>query len=242
MGGDVITNANLQSNMPAGFKFILDGTSLYPGNAIFGGSSTIAKANLSSKGWGGNTMYQGKRYDSVYFNSIVPTAVVFNNLPAVISNSDLSGGTVSPDGYFWFKAPASLTLSGDVTITGTRKIILFVEGTDFNVNGKINIQTKGQGFFMAIVSGNINVNSALTGNPTLEGIYEADGNITTGSSANSLYVRGNLTSWGSVSFQRNLGAGNNAAPAETIEYAPDLTMLFPRSLIEDRVGWQEVLP
>ncbi len=116
---------------------------------------------------------------------------------------------------------------------------------NLTLNGKINIQTKGQGFFMAIVSGNINVAGTVTagaGLPALEGIYESDGVFDTGVSASNLYVRGTVVGWGGVNLKRDLGAGNSANPAETFEFAPDITMLYPRDLVQDKLGWKEVAP
>ncbi|HSX49032.1 MAG TPA: Ig-like domain-containing protein [Candidatus Saccharimonadales bacterium] len=242
-GGDVITNSSIRSTVVAGAKFLLDGAGGYPGNTLLGGNMNLTNANVSSKGWNGATTYTGKTYNYPYFTGIVPGTVTMNNLGGIATQADFSAGFAS-DGYYWYNAAGNLTINGDVLISGNRKVILFVNG-NLTLNGKINIQNKGQGFFMAIVSGNINVAGTVTaaaGLPALEGIYESDGVFDTGVSASNLYVRGTVVGWGGVNLKRDLGAGNSANPAETFEFAPDITMLYPRDLVQDKLGWKEVAP
>jgi hypothetical protein len=241
-GGDVVTNQNLQSNVGAGNTFMLNGTGGFPGNTTYGASTTLTKANVSTKGWLGNLAYKGKTYNSTYFNNLASATVNFNSLPAVIGQSDFDTGTISSDGYYYYKASGNLTVNSKITINGNRKIVLFVLGGNLIVNNNINITNHGSGFFMAVVSGNINISPSVASasGPALEGIYEADGVIDTGSGANVLPIRGTLVGWSGVSFNRNLA--NNTPPAETVEYDPMLTLLFPRTLIQDNVSWQEVLP
>ncbi len=249
IGGDAVTNGVLQSNIPATCVlpgcnpyFILDGTAGgIPGNAIFGGTTNLMTLNVSSKGWLGNTLYMGRTYDSTYFTNLIPTSVSFNTVGPNAAQADFDGGVAS-NGYYWYKSNGNLTLTGNVTITGNRKVILFVDGGDFNINGKINIQTKGSGFFMAIVSGNINVGNSVTGVPSIEGLFVSDGTFSTGTGNLPLTVRGTVVGWGGVNLQRDLGVGNNTAPAETFEYAPDFIVLYPRDLVQDRINWQEVIP
>jgi hypothetical protein len=241
-GGDAVTNQNLQSNVPAGQFFMLNGLGGFPGNSTFGSSTNLTKVNVSKSGWLGNTTYKGKTFDSTYFNNLASSTVTFNNLPAVVGQSDFDTGTASSDGYYYYKANGSLTINSKININGNRKIVLFVLGGNLTINNNINITNPGSGFFLTVVSGNINISPlvASVSGPALEGIYEADGVIDTGSGANVLPIRGTLVGWSGISFNRNLV--NNTPPAETVEYDPVLTLLFPRALIQDNVSWQEVLP
>lgn len=249
VGGDAITNGALQSNIPVTCvlpgcnpRFILDGTAgAIPGNAIFGGTTTLTTPNVSSKGWLGNSSYLGRKYDSAYFTNLIPTSVSFNRVGPNATQADFDGGVAS-NGYYWYRSTGNLTLTGNITINGNRKVVLFVDGGDFNINGKINIQTRGSGFFMAIVAGNINVGSSVTGAPSIEGLFVSDGSFSTGTGNLPLAVRGTVVGWGGVSLQRDLGVGNNTGPAETFEYGPDLVLLYPRDLVQDRINWQEVIP
>jgi hypothetical protein len=249
IGGNAITNGSLNSTIPAACTLPacnplldLNGTWNYPGNIIYGIGTNLTKANASSKGWNTNSKYLGKVYDYNYFINLVPSTIVFNsNLPAVIAQANFDSGVAAADGYIWLKAPQNTTINSNILISGNKKVILFVNG-DLTINGKINIQNHGQGFLMIIVTGNINVNSAVTGtaaSPAIEGIYETDKNFDMGGGVNGIYVRGTIVSYGSVVLNRNVGTVN---PSESVEYDPALTILFPRSLVQDTYGWSEVLP
>ncbi|CAN5345050.1 hypothetical protein BH10PAT1_BH10PAT1_5850 [soil metagenome] len=250
-GGDVVTNGDLQSEVTATSPFILDSVGGWPGNVLYGNNFNVF--NISSQNWIAKSSYLGKTYDSTYFNNLIPGNVVFNNLSPTAGNSDFSSGSISPDGYYWYKTTGDLTTNSDITIVGNRKVILFVQGGNFNINNKINIQTHGSGYFMAIVgkdsngnNGNIIVGPGVTAAtataPAIEGVYEADNLFDTGNSNVNLYIRGTVVAWGSVNLQRSLKASNATLPAESIEYDPALIMLFPRSLVQDNITWKEVIP
>ncbi len=246
IGGNLITNGSVQSKVPAGLKFGLDGPGGFPGNVLYGGSLTgLNTANISSKGWSAKSTYLGRTYDYNYFNSIIPGSVAFNNLGAVASQTDFDSGAPS-DGYYWYKATGNsgnLVINSNIVITGNRKVILFVPG-NLTLNGRINIQTKGQGFFMVVVGGSINVQANLNNgvNPAIEGIFISSGNFDTGVGNTTLYVRGNVVAYGGLSLKRSLLANNSVNSAEQFEFAPDLVMLFPADLNPNKLGWKEVVP
>ncbi len=239
-GGDVITNGNLQSKVPAGQVFNADGSWGYPGNNMFGGTSTLNNGNASTQGWLGDINYQGKVYDSAYFNNILPSTIAVNSLPSVAAQSDFDGGTVASDGYKWFRVNGNLTTNGNISIGGSNKIVLFVTG-NLTINGNLTVANNGQGFFMTIVGGDINVAPGVTAGAStaLEGIFESDGDFNLGGGTNQLHIRGSVVAYGNVVLNRNTGL---VAPSEIFEYAPDLIMLFPRSLVQDTFGWEEVVP
>ena len=242
IGGNLITNGSITSKAPSGIKAILDGAGGFPGDALYGGSVSPSGANLSSKGWNGKSTYQGKTFDYAYFNSIIPGSATLNSLGSVAGNAELASGTAS-NGYYWYQANGDLTTSGDILISGNRKVILYVNG-NLNINGKINIQTPGSGFFMAIVSGNINVGGTVTAatGPALEGIYISSGSFDSGTGNTQLYVRGSVVAYGGISMRRNLAQANATTPGEKFEYAPDLIMLFPPDLAYTKKIYNEAIP
>lgn len=242
VGGNLITNNSIFATLPAGATIMSNGAGGFPGNGIYGQSTNLTNANFSSKGWNTKTAPAGKSYDYSYFVSQIPSNATINALGSTAGQSNFGGGNVSSDGYYWFKANGDLTITNDITIAGSRKIILFVAG-NLTINGRINVATKGQGFFMAIVNGGINVAGTVTNgvNPALEGIFVSSG-FNSGNSANRLYIRGTVVNYGTLTLARDLGASNSTNPAETFEFAPDLVLLFPQDLTPVRATWKEVIP
>ncbi len=125
------------------------------------------------------------------------------------------------------------------------------EGTDVNINGKINVDN-GLGFFGLFVGkntsgakGNININPEIgdSGNSAhLEGIYFADGVIATGVGEKRLFVRGSFVGSSGFSLGRTYPGTTDGKSAEYFKYAPDQIMLFPEMLKRERFKWQEVAP
>ena len=93
-------------------------------------------------------------------------------------------------------------------------MILLVDSANFNIGGNINL-TRGRGFFMVIVRGNIAVAPTVGGapgqSPNLEGLYLADGTVSSGAGANQLYVRGSVVGYGGVNMQRNLAGPSRSS-------------------------------
>jgi len=172
--------------------------------------------------------------------------------PGVLIDSPaLSNYGVSPiDGYKYIFVDGDAT-TGTLSL-GSDKVVIFVNG-NLSITGNINL-TPGSGFFAAFVKRNITIFPSVSSSssPALEGIFFADGNISTGTSKpnpdNQLYVRGSLISLsGRVNLQRDLDPArstgqNNTKPAEYIEFSPDLIVNFPLQLMRSGVLFEEVAP
>ena len=89
-----------------------------------------------------------------------------------------------------------------------------------------------------IVSGNINIAQTVN---NIYGLFYAEGEISTGSSSNPLYVFGSLLG-GSFNLipGRNLGADNATSPAEQIIYMPKYYLTLKDFLGHSQVSWKEV--
>lgn len=236
--------SNLAFDMPP----LLTG---YPGVAMYSGnydftSDSATQGSPSEKGWLVNSTYDGKDYTGQYFLDNLSTGIVFNNLPAgVVDGATLGGGgQVSPDGFYWYKSAGSLTINNPTIIGGTRKVVLLVQGGSLTLNGNITITNPGQGTFIALATsagggGGMTINPAVT---TLNGIFFADGGVTTGVGSTQLNVVGSVVAHGGITLQRDLGAGNSNSAAEVFTFDPRLTLLFPNSLSIHRVRWKEIQP
>lgn len=257
--GDVITNGKVVSSIPSTCatpgctpNFDLDGAGGYPGVVAAGSSSPSVfsspggSGRVSSKGWFANSSYLGKTYNYSFFEGLIPSTVSINDIPTdtIDGNYFQTNGTPQ-NNFVWFRRNGNLTITGNVNVNATRKVILLVKGGDLTVNSQIRLKKTGDGFFMAAVNGSINFDSSLTGSgnqPAVEGLFLADNQIRTGVGNQQFYIRGALAGLGGVVLQRDLQANNANTPAELIEYAPDLIFAYPRDLTRTRVVWREVAP
>ena len=274
---DVITNGSLISLIPGSCSgscsplFILNGGGGYPGVALYGGTydfsaSTTSQGTglVSSTNWLANSIYLGRTYDYSYFARQIAADVPLTEINQSSASCDGSGCTVNGGffnsggtpkrGYTWYHFNGSLgdlTISGNVNLNGSRKVMLLVEGANLNITGRINIAQPGNGFFMVAVGkkvdgtkGDILVDPSVShpNQPALEGIYFADGKFKTGAGSDRLYVRGAVTAWGGMVLQRDLGVNNSNTPAEFFEYAPELRLSFPREFSRSGIVWREVAP
>ncbi|MBI2405737.1 hypothetical protein HYV21_01665 [Candidatus Microgenomates bacterium] len=262
MDGDMLSSGNIRSLIPQQCvdspscveEFSLAGTGGYPGVVAYGGgSATFTPGVVSNKGWLVNSGYYGRRYDYSWFAKLAPPEV-FTDPSSVITDSQINGGNLvsgyASGGYVWRYRNGDLTVNGTANL-GNRKVILFVNG-NLNLNGNVTL-TDGEGFFMAINSGNIQVSPSVShpNQPALEGFFVSDGTFSTGTQAptpdNRLYIRGSIAAWSGVALQRNLDpnrttGGNNTTPGELIEFPPDIIFTFPRQLAREGIIWREVAP
>jgi hypothetical protein len=151
------------------------------------------------------------------------------------------------NGYYWLYTQNDLSISS--LNIGSNKVVIFTDG-NVTING--NITLGGQGFFAIFARGNITISTSVgtqlgSRNPSLEGIFFAQGNINTGASTSPLIVRGSLVGLGRIDLNRNLDpqmqtGANNIQPAEYVEFAPDLILNFPPDLLRSGLMWEEVAP
>jgi hypothetical protein len=234
----------------AGTFFGTVGPGGFPGVSSYGGTTNLTGANVSSTGWLANSMVTNSRvYNYAYFTNQIPSDIlsIINGVDIVdVSGSLTTGGTADDNDYFWYKYDGIVNGGQPLTIPatniGTRKVILLVDNADVNITGNINL-TDGQGFFMAIVRGSINVDPTVGGGatPNLEGLYFADNTFTDGVGDTQLKTRGSIVSNGGISMRRDLGA-DNTPPSEIFEYAPDQIILFPEIIGTRKMEWKEVAP
>ncbi len=256
-GGDILSRSSILSNIPVSTCTEPDGSackliSIYqdlyepiPGIAI---SRTVPQTGggvISSTLWNAQSYLMPNLYNYAKLLSRVPNYVVRNNLssPYTFDQSVVNSGTQSDDSYFWYFADSDVNTAGDID-TDDKKVILFVNG-NLNIEGKVNLNAGNiyrKGFFIAIVSGSVIINSSVGGvtPPALEGIYVIGGSFNTGSGNNQLRIRGSVTANG-LSLQRVL-VDNSATPAVIFDYAPDQALLYPASLGEYDLSWKEVAP
>lgn len=250
--GDVTAKGNISSRVPAGNFFEVAGGGGYPGIPVSNGQANFESGSVSSKGWlVANTTTLGKNFDSQWFKGRVPEDVVFNQIPTnlVEGNFFTSGGQESY-GYYWYRFDGSasnldLTINNPINL-GSRKVILFVDSANLYLNGNINL-TDGQGFFLAVVGKNAAGNKGNlfigSGVGEIEGLFVADSTVRTGAGSSQLRVRGAITAYLGIFFERDLGGlANNTTPAEIFEYAPDLVILYPPKLSYYHIRWKEVAP
>ena len=266
---DVITNGDVVSPIPGTCSlplcnpvFAVQGPGNSPGVPLYAGNydfnSGVGQGTVSDSppwGWHANSNYSATTdYNYAFFYRLVPGDTVRNNIatpvidPNTLKNLADVPANVSPDGYMWAFRTGDLTIRGESTL-GARKIILFVDGNltigDGTGTGTIDLTT-GQGFFMAIASGNITVYKDVNnppGSEDLEGLYVANGDFITSSDGDDeqLNIRGMVAAYNTVSLGRNL-ADNTQKPSEIFTYAPDLLFNYPASLTLKRTRWKEITP
>lgn len=246
--GDVQTNGDLYLSVPTGLYFGLPGLGGFPGVAKYGGSTSLSSAKVSAKGWLANSSYtppNNRVQNYAYFRRLVPSDVALNPVSLFPS-----GGTASY-GYYWYEYDASVTgldlsITSPIALPDGRKVILLVTGADLNIEESITY-SPGRSIFVALADHNINIDPLVGGavdpNFDLMGFFLADGNISTGVSANPLHVKGSVAALGGLNLQRNLGASLNPTTAsEVFEYDPASAFLFPPKLSIEKTRWKEVAP
>ena len=234
--GDVTTNGDISSTVPVTKLFDIVGLGGYPGVPVYGGNLSVGTGAISTTQWSANTTtIQSRIFNYSYFKNLIPDDIIVNDINNLTSGS---GATADEDGYEWYKITGNLDTVGNIDL-GTRKVILLIESGNLNIGGKINL-TDNSGFFGAFVNGSIAIDPAVTGSPSIEGIYLADSNFSTGAGSVPLHVRGSVAVYGSTNLQRDLV--DDASPAELFEFAPDQMFLFPESLAFRRIKWAEIAP
>lgn len=275
--GDVVARGNLTSRIPLACNaavgcnpaFNLKGPGGFPGLPIYSGATydfadSTASLGIPAEGtipWISQSNYASgvNNYSYASFVRQLPPSILAGMTTLASGNIDAStfAGASDTD-YSWYKVVGNAIVTGDIVITGSKKVILLVEGGNLTVNGKIDIQSPGSGFFMTLVGkdasnnrGNLTVNAgnaaAATTATLLEGVFFAEGTVSSGTRGtrndSAFKIRGSVASLTGVSLLRDLGdVGNINTAGDTVEYAPEISMMIPKELLRDRVTWQEVAP
>jgi hypothetical protein len=233
----VTATGDIVSKMPGGLYFDTIGSGGFPGVPVYRDQIAVTPGTISSTLWSANTSTSLPRiFDYSYFENLIPDDTVINDVSKLTTGV---GVTLDANGYEWYKITGNIDTVGNIDF-GSRKVILFVKTGNFNINGKINLNDNS-GFFGVFVNGNISVAGTVTGSPSIEGMYIADTDFSTGLGTLQLHVRGSVASYGGITLQRDL-PDDTVNPAELFEFAPDQVMLFPQKLMYKRTKWAEVAP
>lgn len=266
---DITTNGDLGSQIPGTCTLPacnpvlgLEGTGGFPGVPSYGGATADFEDGVGTGSaaevpynWLANSRYNGRTFDYSYFERQIPDDVILNEVTPPVTGGTFNSGGSPSRGYVWYHwngaTLGDLTINGNVNLVGSRKAVLLVEGADLLINGRINFQSPGSGFFMAVVGkdanglkGNIFVDPSVS-HPTqveIEGVFLAEGEFRSGAGTDQLHVRGSVVAYDGVVLQRDLGGNNGDTPAELFEYAPDIIATFPRVFTQRRIRWKEVAP
>ncbi|QQS39363.1 hypothetical protein IPM62_02005 [Candidatus Woesebacteria bacterium] len=253
IGGSIMAKGNILSiispttcTLPAcNPVLITDGASI-PGIAVSTNTINPNPPNVSSHNRQvENTFLASDEYNYAFFENRLSGEIKSGR--TIVTNTVAANGLNSGaliNGYRWLYSDGPLSIDG-VQNLGDNKVVLFVNG-NLTLREKINFND-GSGFFMAVVNGNIVIDTAFAGaasEPELEGIFYAEGNFNTdatlGTLDEQLLVRGTVVA-NTFSLNRELSI-NTFTPAEVFEFAPDVIINYPRNLRVKQVTWREVAP
>jgi len=250
LGSGAYFNGSVNSLIPTSTAtdplFVLDNAEGFPGIAVYANGTIDFEAgsgdgsgNVSSTNWLAQSGYSGRSYTYEYLESLIPDSTSINTISGGIAGqATFNNAAADSDGYTWIRHNGDLTISGDITLSGNKKVVLIVENGSLIINGNITRNSVQNDFFMAIVQNNISVNGSVA---NLEGIYFADDQFSSGSSNNQLVVNGSVSA-NSFNLQRDLEAGNSTTPAELFEFDPNIYANYPSTLNPASVIWREVAP
>ncbi|MDZ4246168.1 MAG: hypothetical protein U1D67_03505, partial [Dehalococcoidia bacterium] len=263
MGGDVFASGgDIDNRIPGGAVypyFSLDKDNIpgyppYPGVVLTSGTADFGPNfnkydAVSSRKWlvEGESYSFTERYDYNYLYRRISGSETINSL----ENTPTSPRWRGLNGSFLVTGDLTV-LSGTVVVggnSGTEKVVVFVTG-DLTINGKIKRGASGpqKNFVAFIVQGNINIDGGVyddPGAPAIEGIYLANGKISTGNNPadpRQLYARGLFIAWDGFDFQRTYRGPGESQPAEVFEYDVDLVMDAPGGFLNTPLVWTEIAP
>jgi hypothetical protein len=247
-GGDVVTGGDAYTDVPVACSNIASCDSDVisdpvndPGVLQYLGSLFYGDGQVSSTNWASNSL-NTEILNFEYFDRRMPT-VNPTPISGSVNASTLASGGANYQGYSFFESPGDLTLTNNLSLGAGNKVILIVNG-NLTINADLGL-LDGRAFLLIVVDGNITIDPSLGGDPgpDLEGIYVADGQISTGETNTQLVVRGAMidNSVAGINLQRDLD-DNSETPAERFIFAPDQMFAFPSFFSGRAIEWKEVAP
>lgn len=250
--GDAMCIGNISSDIPATATdpyFMSHDVGDLAGIPIYSGSINTGSGEVSDSpappGW----RAEGAAYSSVpkdyqYFWNRVQSSITPEGLGATVDAAYLRANGAVSGGYRWFQRTGDLDLTGgDIQ---DQKVIVFVDG-NLTISDNLNL-TNGLGFLLAVVSGDITIDSAVGEGagvaPHVEGMFVSDGQFitqTSGTWDEQLHIRGSVVGLGGLSLNRSL-YDNSTDPAEIFEYGVDQAFLYPINLGIENFLWREIAP
>jgi len=190
-------------------------------------------SNSEANHWlASGTLMQSQSFAYFYQLLGLPDTDEFDTLDLGSLPSDTDG-----DGVYY--SDGDVTIKGD--LSGDTKVIVLV-------NGKIditeNVTVPVDNSLVVIASGDIIIADSVD---QVEGIYVADGTISTGAGDTEFFGYGSFIA-GSFDLRRDFTATNpddernNTTPVEHFIYRPDLIINSPTKLWAAPLNWQELPP
>ena len=189
--------------------------------------------NISTPGYSAVTRYKGKVMNYDYFAAHLG---VTPNTDNYWTTNTITEPTVNKEFYYLEPTGGNPAMLNGMTVVSGKKYIVLVNG-DLQIAGNVTVATGG--FLAVIVNGNITISPGVT---AVHGLYVADGQVITQSSANAANFEGSIVAWTGVDFNRDLGTSNVTTPAEKFTYRPDLLINMPDNMKDFALKWEEVVP
>lgn len=187
-----------------------------------------------------NYASQITRYDHDYFWSRLKDKVVTTLNANSITSGDLQVSGTDP--VVLAIRPISgntVTFNTPINVGGGKLLVVFInalDGTPVNLTVGDKVTVGGGGFIIWIVSGNVNVASAVS---QADGYYISTGSYSDGSGSTQLTDSGGVAAYGGI----NLGRVNSdtSKPSEAFSYNNDITKFAPL-IGESLYNWSEIVP
>lgn len=222
---------------------------IYNNNYDFSSGSNRGRVSATDE-WLVRSGVKPSIYDYEFFSKLA-SGKNFTDLGsnAIISTNEIANAPLDA-GYAWIKASGNVSLGspgGSPQVVINKKAILFVDG-DLAIRDRVTVNNPDSNFFMAVVSGDVDVDPAVTSpnltTPAITGIFAVNGTFSSGTNGTDdglLVVQGSVAA-GAFRLERDLRAENTNTPAEHFIYSPALISNYPPALSERHLLWREVAP
>lgn len=232
--GDVHSNGTLNINIPPSQYFFMGNKT---GGVVSASKSAIPSTIAATWKWSTyappnktDPMIATDNYSSLQTaadkKGLTPLTDASLILSANVCRGQTGGATVL------YKKTGNVNISdGPITFNCNANLVFFVDG-DLTVNNNVTDTSNNAGTLTFVVSGNINVGTAIT---TMDGVYIFGKQLSDpGNGATSLTVHGSLiglsgNSDASFKLDRSV-TNNNTTPAEIIYYQPKYTYILRDAL------------